>query len=222
MSGGVSVLALASAERRLLGPDLAELGEWPLYVEILDAARDGGDFEEYASVWLAISDLHGGGASVLWMNDDDADHPGRAMSGFHTDQLADERRRRWEALADHHEGVEGFDDEIRRQLVRLGRFADNRKTSLLGIKAVIRAFLATGGRLLIAPESARNPREPVEVSPDANRFAKGDWSEADAVSTRAMFRLARRWRAQPKIERLVRSLGTPTGNGWIVLEGSKS
>ena len=215
------MLASGGVERELWGPDLDALPSLADQIKILDAAASFDDLDQYVLVWLSISDQNGGGASAFWGNNDAADAPAQLTAGVICDRQEGERRARWKALRDHHEAVQGFRPAMQRELVRQGRFVDNRKIGLVEIKAVVRAFLATGGRLLIAPESSRRRSEPIEAMPDTKRFAHGPWSDADAVAAVAMFRIAQRWRARAALDRIVRTLGT-TENGWIVLEGARS
>lgn len=215
-----SLLCSGGVESELWGPDLDALPTLADQIATLDAAASE-DVEHYVSVWLSISDQNGGGASAFWGNDDAADAPAQLTAGVLCDRQEGERRMRWKALRDHHAGIEGFRPAMQRELVRQGRFVDNRKVGLVEIKAVVRAFLGTGGRLLIAPKATRRRAEPIEAMPDTKRFAHGPWSDADAVAAVAMFRIAQRWRARIALTRIVRTLGA-TENGWIVLEGARS
>jgi hypothetical protein len=200
----------------LNGPDLAELGPWADYAQLLDTVKASGDLDAYVETWIHISDAHGGSAQHHWDNDDAADAPGHTISGYGCDAYEAERRVRWNAMHDHHADASGFREKLARELVRRGRFNDNRRATSREIIAVVRAFVATGGELLIDPNPLTE-RCRIDAKPETNRFVKGDWSEADTVAARAMFRLLQRWRAKPVIERLVRALGATTANNWIVL-----
>lgn len=215
------MLASGGVEREVWGADLDAVPSLANQIMLLDASRASDDVEQYVLVWLSISDQNGGGASAFWGNNDAADAPAQLTAGVICDRQEGERRERWKALRDHHKTVEGFRPAMQRELVRQGRFVDNRKIGLLEIKAVVRAFIGTGGRLLIAPESSRRRGEPIEAVPDTKRFAQGPWSDVDAVAAIAMFRIAQRWRAHSALKRIVRKLGA-TENGWLILEGARS
>lgn len=210
--------------RELFGPDLELVPPLDAQLARLDVARDSDAddaLHHYMTEWLAVSDEIGEGTAINWGNDDAADAEGDVFRWVACDDQEEERRRRWNALTLHYAEVSGFRAELCRELRRRGRFIDNRKTTVREICGIVRAFVATGGRLLIDPSPIGGRADrygAVEPMPDANRFVREDWSEVDQVATQAMFRIAQRWRAQPIIERIVRAIGARTDNGWIVLQ----
>lgn len=202
----------------LTGPDLDVGQTLADQLRDLDAALAGGFLENYVLEWLSKSDANGGYATAFWDSHAPSDAPADFMVGILCDGQERERRRRWQALHDHHQDVAGFREEMERELIRRRRFSDNRRTSAIELKAIVRAFIATGGRLLIAPPGAAG-WPATEASADTARFLYGTWTEADQIATRAMFRLLRRWRAQPILRGIVLRLGQRTDNGWVTLEG---
>lgn len=211
----------APGDRELFGPDLDLLPSLDQQIAALDRVKSTGDVEEYVIAWLAISDENGGGTCANWWNDDAPDADADMRSFVACDSQEAERRARWEALHAYHETVDGFRPAMQRELLRRGRFVDNRRASLKEVKAVVRAFIATGGRLLMPPISVPTaPNRPIEASFNTRAFLRGEWSDAEMCAANAMVRLLRRWRARPKIERILRTLGN-SQNGWIVLGDTK-
>jgi hypothetical protein len=209
-------------ERELFGPDLDILPTLADQIAALNRVKATGDVEEYVVTWIMISDQNGGGAFAMWGNDDHPEADAELKTYIACDTQEEARRERWQALHDHHETVEGFGIMMERELLRCGRFVDNRRAPLKEVKAVVRAFLATNGRLLLLPDgAARRQRCRVEASYDTFRFLGNGWTEIDGCAATAITRMLRRWRAQSSLERIIRTLGTPAPNGWTIL-GAKA
>jgi hypothetical protein len=202
----------------LLGPDLSLLPALADQIAELDRVKAGDDVDEYVITWLAISDLNGGGGSAFWGNDDHPEARAQLQTGVHCDSQEHARRERWQALRDHSLQVDGFRIAMERELLRRWRYCDNRRAPWWEIKAVVRAFMATNGRLLLPPDPRRRG-QPVELSFDTRGLLKGAWTDADMCAAKAMNRMLQRHRAHSKILRIVKALGTKTDNGWIVLAG---
>lgn len=217
-SDGQPIKIFSGVREELNGPDLDALAPWDEFVAMLDASRNAGDLEKYVTVWLWVSDVNGTAPFLMWRPGDDAEDRGSVYTGVACDRLEKERRRRRDDLDEHSKTVDGFDMEVRRELHRRYRYTDNRKSPHREIFAVVRAFMATGGRLLIAPEGTRRRREPVESGGDLKLLAAEDWAGPATAAAKAMERLIQRWHVQPIIERIVRRIGKRTDNGWIVLE----
>jgi hypothetical protein len=214
----MSAIDIIAPSDDLLGPDLNTVPSLEDQIARLDAVAATGDADDYALAWMRVSDQNGGCPVAFWDSDDADDKPAHLMTGVHFDSQEEERHRRWKALHEHQQGVDGFKPALERLLVRLGRYSDNRKTRPTELKAAVRALIATGGRLMLPPDGTRRAREPVEFSVDMKRWGRASWSEVDAVAGKAMSRLTYRWRAQVLLERIVRKLGDETPNGWFVLE----
>ena len=211
----MNAISSIAGRQDLLGPDLGTAPTLAEQLNRLDEAAELGEYE-YTVTWLAVSDRNGGGTTALWLNDDHPEAPARIMSGYCFDSQEARRRLRWEALNDHHAGRENFTTILERELLARGRFCDNRHAPRQEVFAVIRAFLATGGRLLLRVESGK-----LETAGDMGRLFKSYSDDGDLspewCAGRAMERMLRRWRARPTILRVVRALGKPV-NGFLVLE----
>ena len=211
---------VAPEATEIAGLDLTNAPSLASQLDRLDQAR-GGDVDEYAAAWLDVSDENGECPWLNWHIDDSADAVGSISRGIACDAQERQRRLRFDAMDDHCFGVEGFRAALRSELRRRGRFIDNRRASAIEVKAVVRAFIATGGKLLIAPQTSRRSGELIEVHPDDKRYARRSWSELDEVAAMATVRIARRWRARPLLTRIIRKLGTAE-NGWFVLKRGRS
>lgn len=205
--------------RDILGPDLSKLPSLEQQLAMLDEVKVSGDVRDYVAMWLAVSDQNGGAASAYWWNDDHPELRAQILTGVHCDEQEAERRARYEALHNHRSDVEGWAQAIEAELVRRGRFIDNRRAPLKEVAAVVRAFVATGGRLMLPPigEVPKGNRTRVEAQYNSARLLTSDWTPAESTAAAAMLRILRRWRAQPALDRIVRRLGARTPNGWIVL-----
>lgn len=217
--------AAATKERALDigGVDLTTVRKLADQLDALDEALAAGEVDTYVDAWLEVSDENGEGCSVYWDSKDHPEHSGAIIRWTALDDQRAARRLRFDATLEHSSGVDGFRPALLRLLISRGRYSDNRHATPREIKAVVRAFLSTGGQLLLAPDGARALREPVEVKPDIKRFMglDGVWSDLDDRAARAMMRIAQRHRAHPFLIRIVRTLGTPTSNGWHVLGAKK-
>ena len=209
--------AFDAASRDLLGPDLRALPTLQQQLAMLDEAKASGNILDYVLTWLSLSDQNGFGAQAFWWNDAPGHLDAEILSGHAVDDQFDERRARWNALHDHHEGVAGFRQEVVRELIVRGRYHDNRHTTPIELKAVIRAYLSTGGRLIINPDPRYTKEGVVEVAFSSRRYLRGELDDTATLAAMAMTRLVRRWRIQPRVEKLVRRLGRSV-NGWVVLE----
>lgn len=213
----MSAHAAIRAGRDLLGPDLTSLPTLAQQLSTLDAAKAGGA-DDYALAWLEISDANGGGATLLWRGDEPEDHPGDIMTGVVMDEQEAERFLRRDALNSHSSGVPGFAEKLQAELIRRGRYTDNRKTDPDHVAEVMAEFLATGGALMV------NPQGKLELGGDAARMYSSrvgaEAGERARSAGKALIVLLRRWRARDLVTAVVRDEGTMLENGWTVLEAS--
>jgi len=107
--------------------------------------------------------------------------------------------------------IETRRDLLMRQLVQAGPRCDKRPRNTRAVTSAIRDFIVAGGRLLLTPKGHLEDsvvfRDFSDVRADQHNRAFAAYDE-----------VRRRFQSDHQIKRAVRMLGTPTENGWIVLE----
>lgn len=177
------------------------------------AAKNPKRIKLYPHIW--IEELEDFGCSVSAAIEKDGRE---ALSvGLPCDGQLEERKRRQDALRDHLHAVDGARDNLIDLLIRRGRYIDHRHASTAEIVRTLRGYLSAGGRVMInsAGHLASKVDHPYRWWDEALPKSERDrlWSDVRRWSA-----LARRYRADNRVKRIVRRLGSHLPNGWIVLE----
>jgi hypothetical protein len=134
-------------QRDLIGPDLDRATPLARQLSWLDAVAH--DPDRYARLWLRCVDSFGGGPCLMWYPRDSEEADPRIMVGVACDDQEFQRRERHTALFEHSDGVDGFHKAATAILLRRRRYIDNRRTPTPELFRILRAFLATNGRVFV-------------------------------------------------------------------------
>lgn len=165
---------------------------------------------EYADAWLEEFRDIAGHASVTY----DRDGSQHLTVGLPCDGQERERRRRMDALCDHMNERDGARAAIMQQVECEGHVADNRPVNMRELVAATRAFIRTGGELLLHP----NGRP--EGKPDIELILEGDdkvAAEAHWQAAAAFYQYERRPSCFRALGRIARICGRRLDNGWHVV-----
>lgn len=170
-----------------------------------------GDDVDYVALWLRFARSIG---DVFVMIERDGERS--LMMGGRCDAQIRHRSRWQHFLTEDLDRKDGRRELLLSTLIDQGRYSDQRPNDPRGTTHAVRGFLRTGGRILIDPQGKLT-----EGGGVPRQWLDGDdAARAEVIrASRAYFGARRRWRADRQIMRAARMLGTPTDNGWIVLEG---
>lgn len=199
----------AMSGRDLDGPDLRNAMPIDQMIDCLKVLDD--DDVDYVALWLRFARSIG---DVFVMIERDGEHS--LMMGGACDAQIRHRSRWQHFLTEDLDRLEARRELLITTLIDQGRYSDQRPADPRGTTKAVRDFLRTGGRILIDPQGKLT-----EGGGVPRAYLDGDDAERAEVirASRAYFGIRRRMRADLQIIRAVRMLGTPTENGWIVLEG---
>lgn len=196
-------------------PDLTVGRTLEAAIERLDAITFADDhiptgWMEYADAWLEELRDIAGNASVTYYRDGEV----TLTVGFPCGAQMEERQRRGDALCDHMRAREGAREAIMLQVEREGHVTDNRPVVMHDLVAATRAFIRTGGKLLLSPSGQPEGKADINLilASDDHEAAAAHWEAA-----KAFHQLARRGRARRPLARIARLCGEQTPNGWRVV-----
>lgn len=199
-------------ERPWDGPDMqaaAPIGQMLDWLRQLDDDDVG-----YVALWRnLVSSI---GCSILVSYERDGEQG--LMVGTPCDAQTRHRSRWMYFLLEDLDRIESRRDLLTSQIIRAGYKCDKRQRNPRQTTRALRDFVRTGGRILITPEGHLEEGAGVPAA-----MLTGTEAEAAecARASRAYFDVRARFNADRQIKRAVRMLGTPTPNGWIVLEASR-
>ncbi|MCP3732048.1 hypothetical protein M9978_16610 [Sphingomonas sp. MG17] len=193
------------------GPDIAVV--MPIE-QMLDVLRELDDDEVgYVALWLRMVDTVG--CKVLLDYDRDATRG--LMHWTPCDPQIRHRSRYMHFLFEDLARIDGRQELLADYLEERGCYSDRRPRNPRETTAALRSFIQTGGRLLLTPAGrvfigGGVPRALIDGTDEE--------VEACRVATMTFIDVRKRYRADPQLKRALRMLGTPTNNGWRVLEAA--
>jgi hypothetical protein len=193
------------------GPDLADV--MPVE-QMIDALRQTDDDDVgYLALWLKMV----GAAGCKILLDYDAEGQRGLMQWTPCDPQIRHRSRYVHLLFEDLDRVPTRREMLKDVLEESGSYSDRRPRQPRKVTEALRAFIRTGGRLLLTPTGRVSIGAGV---PRALLDGTDDEAEACRTATLAFLEVRKRYRADPQLKRALRLIGTRTSNGWHVLEAT--
>lgn len=191
---------------------LTKLSELPALSAELELLSDraANAPEQYCAFWVAALERLGSSAHVLI----EADGTRSAMVGYPCGPDEEERSARIDAVKTHYRQTGISREKLLDQLEERMPVYDRRPRKVSEIVAVVRTYLAHGGRIMINPDGNFDSGLP------AQRFLAPDAPDPVGAyaAIRALDRLRSLGRNNLILKRIVRMVGTCHENGWIVVD----
>jgi hypothetical protein len=196
-------------DREWQGPDMATVMPIDQMLDVLRQLDD--DDVGYVALWLRLVETVG--CKVLLEYDQAGERGFRQWTPC--DPQIRHRSRFMFLLFEDLNRIEGRKDQLADRLEAKGLYADRRPRNPRETTAALRAFIETGGRLLLTPAGRVSIGGGV---PRALIDGTDDEAEACRKATLSFLEVRKRYLADPQVKRALRMFRTRTSNGWHVLE----